>query len=122
MSILEEYNMALDTITSEAIEVINPTGRRILQLTTDARRSVHGYYDLPPWSPVDGRIAFSRMDAPDSKTGDICVMDADGGQFVQSGRIPCDVRQWRRIGAMGVGWISDLLQGSGPRNPFDRMG
>lgn len=54
------------------------TGWDVLQLTQHARRSVHGYYDLPPWSPVDKRIAFSRMDAPDSRQGDICVMDADG--------------------------------------------
>ena len=73
--------MAIDLVTSEAIEVINPTGRLVLQLTTDVRRSVHGYYDLPPWSPVDGRIAFSRMDAPGSKTGDICVMDAEGSNL-----------------------------------------
>ncbi|MBT5832950.1 MAG: hypothetical protein HOH77_22395 [Candidatus Latescibacteria bacterium] len=57
------------------------TGRSILQLTNYIQRSVHGYYDLPPWSVIHGRIAFSRMDAPDSKTGDICVMDADGGNL-----------------------------------------
>lgn len=58
------------------------TGQNILQLTNDTRRSVHGYYDLPPWSRVDGRIAFSRMDAPDSGRGDICVMEQfrDGPQ------------------------------------------
>ena len=89
--------MAIDTITSEAIEVINPTGRRVLQLTTNARRSVHGYYDLPPWSPVDGRIAFSRMDAPDSKTGDICVMDADGDNLYK-------VAESRAMSANGGRW------------------
>jgi Tol biopolymer transport system component len=54
------------------------TGRAILQVTHHNRRSIHGYYDLPPWSPADGRIAFSRMSAPGSKAGDICVVDADG--------------------------------------------
>lgn len=95
--------MAIDTITSEAIEVINPTGRLVLQLTTNTRRSVHGYYDLPPWSPVDGRIAFSRMNAPDSKTGDICVMDADGGNLYK-------VAESRAMSANGgalAQWASD---------------
>jgi len=54
------------------------TGRSILQLTSHTRRSLHGYYDLPPWSTLDGRIAFSRMDSTESNDGDICVMDADG--------------------------------------------
>lgn len=73
--------MAIDIATSEAVEVTNPTGRRVLQLTTNDQRSVHGYYDLPPWSPVDGRIAFSRMTEPGSTSGDICVMDADGSNL-----------------------------------------
>jgi len=68
----------------EAVTFVDAaTGRSVLQLTTSDRRSVHGYYDLPPWSPVDGRIAFTRMDAPDAKTGEIFVMDADGGNLVQ---------------------------------------
>jgi hypothetical protein len=55
------------------------TGREVLQLTNSSQqRSVHGYYDLPPWSPTTGSIAFSRMAAPDAEVGDICVMDADG--------------------------------------------
>jgi Tol biopolymer transport system component len=73
--------MAIDTVTSEAVQVTNPTGKRVLQLTTNVQRSVHGYYDLPPWSPTDGRIAFSRMGDPGSKVGEICVMDADGGNL-----------------------------------------
>ena len=74
----------------EAKQVVDEqTGRSILQLTDNNQRSVHGYYDLPPWSAVHGRIAFSRMDAPDSKVGDICVMDADGGnlQVVATSRV-----------------------------------
>ena len=60
------------------------TGRRVLQLTNAERRSVHGYYDLPPWSPVDGRIAFTRMDAPDAKAGEIFVMDGDGDNIIRA--------------------------------------
>ena len=30
------------------------TGRQVLQLTNSTERSVHGYYDLPPWSPTTG--------------------------------------------------------------------
>ena len=55
------------------------SGREVLRLTNSSeQRSVHGYYDLPPWSPTSGSIAFSRMASPDAKVGDICVMDADG--------------------------------------------
>ncbi|MGA1194920.1 MAG: TolB family protein [Candidatus Latescibacterota bacterium] len=81
------------------------TGRAVSQLTNNKRRSVHGYYDLPPWSPVDGRIAFSRMDTPKSKTGDICVMDADGNNLkvVASSRVmsPNDgaMAQWAADGS-----------------------
>ena len=114
--------MAIDTMTSEAIEVMNSTGKLVLQLTTNARRSVHGYYDLPPWSPVDGRIAFSRMDAPDSKTGDICVMDADGDNLYK-------VAESRAMSANGgalAQWASDgsriYFKDRDRENPFDRMG
>jgi Tol biopolymer transport system component len=53
------------------------TGRSVLQLTSSWQRSVHGYYDIPPWSPRDGRIAFSSM-APGERQGDIYVMGPDG--------------------------------------------
>lgn len=53
------------------------TGRQVLQLTSSWQRSVHGYYDIPPWSPRDGRIAFSSM-APGEREGDIYVMGPDG--------------------------------------------
>ena len=56
------------------------TGRTVLQLTNSELRSVHGYYDIPPWSPVDRRIAFSRL-APGAREGDIYVMDDDGGNL-----------------------------------------
>ena len=56
------------------------TGRTVLQLTNSDLRSVHGYYDIPPWSPVDRRIAFSRL-APGAREGDIYVMDDDGGNL-----------------------------------------
>jgi len=57
------------------------TGRQVLQLTNSAsQRSVHGYYDLPPWSPTSGRIAFSSL-APRAAEGDVYVMDRDGGNI-----------------------------------------
>lgn len=66
---------------SEAFEFHDRiTGRRVRQLTNSTQRSVHGYYDIPPWSPDGSRLAFSRMD-DDAREGDICVMDADGGQL-----------------------------------------
>ena len=66
-------------IRREASEFLDPaTGRRVLQLTGSTMRSVHGYYDLPPWSPKDRRIVFSRM-APGSSEGEIWIVDQDGG-------------------------------------------
>jgi len=42
-------------IISEAMQFQDlRTGRSILQLTSHARRSLHGYYDLPPWSTCGG--------------------------------------------------------------------
>lgn len=66
----------------EAVTFTDPvTGREVLQLTnSQTMRSVHGYYDLPPWSPKDGRIAFSSM-APRSSECDVYVMDRDGGNL-----------------------------------------
>ncbi len=66
--------------TKEAFTFTDPaTDRQVLQLTNSSeQRSVHGYYDLPPWSPTTGSIAFSRMASPNAKSGDIFVMDADG--------------------------------------------
>ncbi len=60
-----------------------PTGptdqpRRMGQLTSGPLRAVHGYYDLPPWSPVDGRIAYTATESTAARTGSICVMDDDG--------------------------------------------
>lgn len=57
------------------------TGRSVLQLTHSPRRSVHGYYDICPWSPDGARIVFTRMDSPGSRQGEICVMDADGNNL-----------------------------------------
>lgn len=56
------------------------TGRQVLQLTNSGERSVHAYYDNPPWCPVTGRIAFSSL-APGATEGDIYIMDADGGNI-----------------------------------------
>lgn len=56
------------------------TGREILQLTNSDKRSVHGYYDNPPWCPVTKRIVFSSME-PGCTEGDIYVMDADGSNL-----------------------------------------
>lgn len=56
------------------------TGREVLQLTNSAERSVHAYYDNPPWCPVSGRIAFSSA-APGSTEGSIYMMDADGSNL-----------------------------------------
>ena len=67
--------------TSEASTYTDPaTGREITQLTSSDERSVHGYYDIPPWSPTTGQIAFSRI----SKHGDVaavCVMEEDGSDL-----------------------------------------
>lgn len=56
------------------------TGRTVLRLTNSWQRSVHGYYDIPPWSPEDGRIAFSSM-APGEREGDVYVMGSDGADL-----------------------------------------
>ncbi len=53
------------------------TGRTVRQLTNSEQRSVHGYYDLPPWSRQTGQIAFSSL-MPGATEGDIYVMDRDG--------------------------------------------
>lgn len=60
------------------------TGRKIRQLTDGDLRSVHGYYDVPPWSPTDGRIAYTRMDAG-SDTGEVWMMGEDGSAARQVG-------------------------------------
>jgi len=57
------------------------TGREIVQLTNSHERSVHGYYDLPPWSAVDGRIVFTSMARPGAPDGDVYVMDRDGANI-----------------------------------------
>ncbi|MFC1526878.1 TolB family protein [Candidatus Latescibacterota bacterium] len=56
------------------------TGRQVLQLTSSWQRSVHGYYDIPPWSPRDRRIAFSSMD-PGAREGDIYVVGPEGADL-----------------------------------------
>ncbi|MBV7335173.1 hypothetical protein KFU94_44430 [Chloroflexi bacterium TSY] len=57
------------------------TGCEFLQLTNSrTERSVHSYYDIPPWSPKTGQIAFSSM-MPDSDEADIYVMDRDGANI-----------------------------------------
>ena len=56
------------------------TRRQVLQLTNAWQRSVHGYYDIPPWSPRDGRIAFTSLQ-PGEPTGDIYTMGADGADL-----------------------------------------
>jgi len=69
--------------TSEVRQFTDPlTGRCITQLTGSDERSVHGYFDIPPWSPTTGRIAFTRI----AKSGDkaaICVMEEDGSDLRQ---------------------------------------
>lgn len=71
---------------SEARTFVDPvTGQVVRQLTNSDRHSVHAYYDNPPWSPVTGRIAFSRR-SPGARSGEIYVMDADGGHLTQVGR------------------------------------
>jgi Tol biopolymer transport system component len=68
---------------TEAFTFTDPiTGQEILQLTnSDEARSVHGYYDLPPWSPTTGQIAFTSMTAPDAEEGDVYIMDRDGANI-----------------------------------------
>jgi len=57
------------------------TGREVLQLTNAEQRSVHGYYDLPPWNRQTGQIAFSSMEAPGATEGDVYMMDRDGANL-----------------------------------------
>jgi len=53
------------------------TGRDVLQLTGSTElRSVHSYYDIPPWSPATGRIAFTRMET--DPEGQVWTVDGDG--------------------------------------------
>jgi len=54
------------------------TGRSITQLTNGDVRSVHSYYDIPPWSKKDNRIAYTRLEQGGHE-GEIWVMDVDGG-------------------------------------------
>ena len=56
------------------------TGREVLQLTNSRQRSVHGYYDLPPWSRRTGQIAFSSLE-PGATEGGIYVMERDGANI-----------------------------------------
>jgi Tol biopolymer transport system component len=65
----------------ESFSFVDPiTGREVLQLTNSGERSVHAYYDNPPWCPVTRRIAFSSME-PGATAGDIYMMDADGSNL-----------------------------------------
>ena len=66
----------------EAFAFVDPvTKMPVLQLTNHPTlRSVHGYYDLPPWDRVTGRIAFSSLE-PGAHEGDIYMMDRDGGNI-----------------------------------------
>lgn len=54
------------------------TGREIRQLTDGSVRSVHSYYDIPPWSQKGNRIAYTRLEAG-AYEGEIWMMDVDGG-------------------------------------------
>ena len=68
----------MSSSTKEAITFQDPvTKRQVHQLTNADLRSVHAYYDNPPWSPVNKRIAFSRL-APLATEGEVFVMDVDG--------------------------------------------
>jgi Tol biopolymer transport system component len=64
---------------TEATRWTDPvTGREVHQLTASREeRSVHGYYDLPPWSRQTGHIVFSSM-VPDAGEGQIYMMERDG--------------------------------------------
>lgn len=65
----------------ESFTFVDPiTGREVLQLTNSGQRSVHAYYDNPPWCPKTRRIAFSSME-PGSSEGGIYVVDADGSNL-----------------------------------------
>lgn len=48
------------------------TGRSVTQLTFGEMRFVHGYYDVPPWSPTDGRIADSVRERCDRNGAALC--------------------------------------------------
>lgn len=78
------------------------TGQAILQLTHSSQRSVHGYYDNPPWCPLTKRIAFSRMDEG-ADEGDIYIMDHDGGNLT---RIAHSYQMTANDGAMAQ-WSPD---------------
>ena len=63
---------------SEAIQFEDRvTGRTVTQLTNGEARSVHSYYDIPPWSRKDNRIAYTRLEQG-AHEGEIWVMDVDG--------------------------------------------
>nr|WP_159618266.1 GDSL-type esterase/lipase family protein [Ruania rhizosphaerae] len=71
---------ATESDTGGSTRRVDPiTGSTIRQLTHGRAHSVHGYYDLPPWSRADGRIAFSRHRG--SSDGEICVMGPDGSDL-----------------------------------------
>ena len=66
---------------SEVSDFTDPiTGCAVRQLTGAALRSVHSYYDIPPWSPTSGQIAFTRL-AAEGSGGDICIMERDGSDL-----------------------------------------
>lgn len=65
----------------EAFSFTDPvTGREVRQLTNAAERSVHSYYDIPPWSPTSGQLVFSSL-VPGELEADIYLMEADGGNI-----------------------------------------
>jgi len=78
------------------------TGRKVLQLTNSGQRSVHGYYDLPPWSRQTGQIAFSSL-LPGAVEGDIYVMGRDGSDITHLGRS----RSMSANGGALVQWSAD---------------
>jgi Tol biopolymer transport system component len=78
------------------------TGREVLQLTNSGERSVHAYYDNPPWCPRTRRITFSSME-PGCTEGDIYVMDADGSNLTY---MACSRSMSANDGAMAQ-WSAD---------------
>ena len=65
-------------MSSESIQFKDRvTGKSVTQLTNGDLRSVHSYYDIPPWSKKDQRIAYTRQEAG-AHEGEIWVMDVDG--------------------------------------------
>ena len=54
------------------------TGQLVRQLTGGNAHHVHGYYDLPPWSPATGQVVLTRMSAPSAPEGEICMVEPDG--------------------------------------------